>query len=321
MINRRRICALATIICLCALAVLADNWSQFRGAGSRGISAETNLPVKWSATENVKWKTKLPGPGHSSPVVWGNRIFLTAYRKAGSGELLVLCLDKTTGKILWERKAPAKEIEKVHDTNSPASPTPATDGKYVYAWFGSFGLLCYDFDGNKIWEKPIGPYPIEWGSASSPVVYKDLVLLNCDTDAEDFLLAVDKNTGKTVWQTSRSNVERAWPTPVIWNVEGQDQIVVSGSAPLPAPPRPHGQGIQIALLEPEVVNCRVLPARTILLANPTSPAERKMRERKIRSLRFVFVFSFPTFSFPQSLARSSPTVSRTRARRAQIPIF
>ncbi len=228
-INRKRLFALATIICLCALAVLADNWSQFRGAGSRGISAETNLPVKWSATENVKWKTKLPGPGHSSPVVWGNRIFLTAYRKAGGGELLVLCVDKATGKILWERKAPAKTIEKVHDTNSPASPTPATDGKYVYAWFGSFGLLCFDFDGNKIWEKPVGPYPIEWGSASSPVVYKDMVLLNCDTDAEDFLLAVDKNSGKTIWQTSRSNIERAWPTPVIWNVEGQDQIVVSGT--------------------------------------------------------------------------------------------
>src|SRR5574341_629132 len=223
-INRKRLFALAAIICLCALAALADNWSQFRGAGSRGISAETNLPVKWSATENVKWKTKLPGPGHSSPVVWGNRVFLTAHRKAASGELLVLCLDKTTGKILWERKAPAKAIEKVHDTNSPASPTPATDGKYVYAWFGSFGLLCFDFDGNKIWEKPVGPYPIEWGSASSPVVYKDLVLLNCDTDSEDFLLAVDKNTGKTIWQTSRSNIERAWPTPVIWNVEGQDQI-------------------------------------------------------------------------------------------------
>jgi outer membrane protein assembly factor BamB len=228
-IKRNSVCALVCIICFCALAVLADNWPQFRGTGSRGVSSEKNLPVKWSATENVKWKTKLPGPGHSSPVIWGDRIFLTAYRKAEKGELLVLCLDKKTGRILWERKAPATGIEKVHATNSPASPTPVTDGKYVYVWFGSYGLLCFDFAGNKIWEQPIGPHPIEWGSGSSPILYKDMVLLNCETDAEDFLLAVDKNTGKTIWRTAQPNTERAWPTPVVWNVAGRDQVVISGS--------------------------------------------------------------------------------------------
>jgi outer membrane protein assembly factor BamB len=223
---------IAWTLLFCATAVVtapADNWPQFRGPRSQGISTETGLPVQWSATNNVRWKTALPGPGHSSPIIWGNRVFLTAFRKQGQGQLLALCLEKASGKILWEREVQTGRIEPVHATNSPASPTPATDGQYLYVYFGSRGLICFDFNGKKMWEKPIGPYPIEWGSASSPIVYGDLVLLNCDTDAEDFLLAVDKRTGKTVWQTSRSNVERAWPTPLVWQVDGQDQIVINGS--------------------------------------------------------------------------------------------
>lgn len=227
-ISRSKIHPVIAVTLFCAGVALGDNWPQFRGPRSQGVSAETGLPTQWSANDAL-WKTALPGPGHSSPVIWGNRIFLTAFRKQGKGQLLALCLDKTTGKILWEREVTAERIEAVHATNSPASPTPATDGRYVYVYFGSYGLVCFDFDGNKIWEKPVGPYPIEWGSASSPIVYGNLVLLNCDTDAEDFLLAVDKNTGKTVWQTSRSNIDRAWPTPVVWNVDGKDQVVVSGS--------------------------------------------------------------------------------------------
>ena len=229
-VNKKiRLLVCAVIICaITAFTTFADNWPQFRGPRSQGVSTERGLPVTWSATNNVRWRSELPGAGHSSPIIWGNRIFLTAFRKQGQGQLLVLCLDKVSGKILWEREVQAAQIEAVHATNSPASPTPATDGQHVYVYFASRGLVCFDFDGKKIWEKPIGPYPIEWGSGSSPIVYRDLVLLNSDTDAEDFLLAVDKRTGKTVWQTSRSNIERAWPTPIIWNVDGQDQIVVSG---------------------------------------------------------------------------------------------
>jgi outer membrane protein assembly factor BamB len=221
-----------------AAAALADNWPQFRGPRSQGLSLETGLPVKWSASSNVRWKTPLPGPGHSSPIVWGERIFLTAFRPEGSmrrlfgsaqGKLLVLCLEKGSGRVLWEREVAAERIEPVHSTNSPASPTPATDGRYLYVYFGSRGLVCFDFDGKKIWENLLGPFPNEWGSASSPVLYGNMVLLNCDTDAEDFLLAVDKNTGKTLWRTSRSEVNRSWPTPFIWHAEGRDEVVVSGS--------------------------------------------------------------------------------------------
>ncbi|HXG63757.1 MAG TPA: PQQ-binding-like beta-propeller repeat protein [Blastocatellia bacterium] len=228
-ISRSGFHVLAWVTLLCSVTGFADNWPQFRGPRGQGISTETGLPAQWNAAANIVWKTALPGPGHSSPVIWGDRIFLTAFRKQGKGQLLTLCVDKASGRILWEKEVPVERVEAVHATNSPASPTPATDGKHVYVYFGSYGLVCFDFEGKKIWEKPVGPYPIEWGSASSPIVYGNLVLLNCDTDAEDFLLAVDKNTGRTVWQAPRSNIERAWPTPVIWSVGGKDQIVVSGS--------------------------------------------------------------------------------------------
>jgi len=221
-----------------AAAVSADNWPQFRGPRGLGLSAETGLPVKWSATSNVRWKTALPGPGHSSPIVWGDRIFLTAYRGPGRlqrmvtstpGQLLVLALDKASGRVLWEREVAAERIEGHHSSNAPASPTPATDGRYLFVYFGSRGLICFDFEGRKVWEKLLGPFPNEWGSASSPVLSGDTLLLNCDTDGEDFLLALNKNTGQTIWRANRAGATRAWPTPFVWNAGGRDEVVVSGS--------------------------------------------------------------------------------------------
>lgn len=226
-------CALA----LCSASLPGADWPQFRGPQSHGVSPETGLPLEWSATTNVRWKTALPGPGHSSPIVWGNRIFLTAGRADRSltrylfnkSRLSVLCLDKNSGRVMWEREVHVGPLEELHATNAAASPTPVTDGKYVYVYFGSKGLFAFDFDGNKIWEASLGPFPNEWGSASSPVLYNNLLLLNSDTDGEDFLLAVDKNTGKTVWKTSRNGATRSWPTAYVWNAAGRDEIVVSGS--------------------------------------------------------------------------------------------
>lgn len=240
--------ALLLAALLTSAPVQAENWPQFRGPGSRGLSSETGLPVKWGPQSNVVWKTPLPGPGHSSPIVWQDRIFLTVFRPGSGGagtvtrsiagllsmgvsvkgQLVVLCIDRTNGKVLWERAVATESIEDVHPTNSPASPTPVTDGKYVYVYFGSFGLVCFDFDGRKIWEHRLGPFPNEWGSASSPILYNNMVILNCDTDGEDFLLAVDKMTGKTIWRAAR-RVTRSWPVPMMWSTEGRDQIVVSGS--------------------------------------------------------------------------------------------
>ncbi|HEX8354233.1 MAG TPA: PQQ-binding-like beta-propeller repeat protein [Pyrinomonadaceae bacterium] len=212
--------------------VSAENWPQFRGPGGRGASEEGGLPSRWGASAGVRWKTPLPGPGHSSPIVWGDRLFLTAYAAPGGtrqGRLLVLCVDKGTGRILWEREVPVGQVERVGGANSPASPTPATDGRRVYVYFGSYGLVCFDFDGRKVWEKPLGPYPSEWGSASSPVLHGRLLLLNCAADSEGFLLAVDKESGRTVWRTPHAQPTPSFATPFIWKAEGGDQIVVSGS--------------------------------------------------------------------------------------------
>jgi outer membrane protein assembly factor BamB len=247
--SRRSFVALLTLLWMTS-STAADNWPQFRGPDSRGVSAERGIPVQWSPTEQVQWKTRLPGPGHSSPIVWGDRIFLTAFRSTAgilsrmtgtvtglmaaghrpSGQLFVLSLDRATGRVLWQREVGASQIEEIHSTNSPASPTPVTDGTLVYSYFGSRGLVAHDFGGAMVWEKPLGPYANEWGSASSPVLYGDALILNVDTDGDDFLLALDKRTGKTIWQTPRPNAERAWPTPVIWRQPGGDEIVISGSA-------------------------------------------------------------------------------------------
>jgi outer membrane protein assembly factor BamB len=228
----------------------ARDWPQFRGPAGRGVSDETGLQLTWSATSGVAWKAALPGPGHSSPIIWRDRIFLTAFRSSEgalgrmtsmltsklamghrpTGQLLVLCLDRATGRVVWQREVETSAIEEVHHTNSPATPTPVTDGSLVYVYFGSRGLFAYDFDGKLVWEKPLGPFPNEWGSGSSPVLYDDLLLLNIDSDGDDFLLAVDKRSGKTVWQAPRTNAPRAWPTPAVWRKPDGDEIVVSGSA-------------------------------------------------------------------------------------------
>lgn len=224
----------------------AGQWPQWRGPGSDGRTIERGLPTHWDAHTNVQWKARLPGPGHSSPIVWGDRIFLTAFREAGGllsyfwtrGQLVVLALDARTGNIVWERPVHADRMEKIHSRNAPASPTPTTDGRFVYVHFGSAGLAAFDFDGRQVWEKPLGPYSNEWGSGSSPILYGTLLILNVDSDGEDFLLAVDKMTGKTVWRTSRSDVARGWSTPYVWRAadhadasgadRGRDEIVVAG---------------------------------------------------------------------------------------------
>ena len=223
------LCGAALLCALIGSGLRADNWPQFRGPQGQGVARASKLPLKWDARTNVRWKTALPGAGHASPVVWGERIFLTAYDKAAR-RLLLLCLDKTSGKIRWRRAVPAAQVEAVHEANTPASSTPVTDGEHIYVWFNSAGLFCFDFAGKLVWEKRLKMLPIEWGSASSPILHGDLLLLNCDSDAEDFLLAVDKYTGRTVWQTPRTEVERAWATPFMWN----GQIIVSGAGSLRA---------------------------------------------------------------------------------------
>jgi outer membrane protein assembly factor BamB len=208
----------------------AARWAHWRGPTGQGYSDDTRIPLSWSETENILWKTALPGVGNSSPIVWGDRIFLTA--ASGNGdERHVLCVRASDGKLLWQQVA-SKGVPdgRSHAWNGYASPSCATDGKHVYAFFGTPGLFCYDFDGKLIWKHNFGVFTTEtgWGIAASPVVVDDLVIQNCDNDgakalppgrkpeeaAPAALVALDKNTGKVRWAAPR-NQGRGYSTPIL----------------------------------------------------------------------------------------------------------
>lgn len=234
-------CAIAVAVLACVSGVhtapsqkipndaQSANWSQFRGPNASGVSPERNLPVEFSPSNNLLWKTPIP-PGDSSPCVWGKSVFLTAFTE--QKRLVVLCLDASNGRIRWEREAPAERIENVHPRlGSPASSTPVTDGRQVYVFFGSVGLVCFDFEGRLTWKHNLGPfiYHLGWGAASSPIVYGDSVILNCDHDGDSFLLALHKRTGQVKWRTPRPQSSPSYSTPVLWEVSGRTQLVVAGS--------------------------------------------------------------------------------------------
>lgn len=218
----------ALLFALCSLPVTfasSAEWSQFRGAGGNA-STDESVPTKWSATENIVWKTKLPGRGASSAAIWKDRIFLTAYTGYGVDtdnpgakadlKLHTMCFDRVTGKQLWDRQIPGGEhtqnVSRRVADHGFATGTPATDGEFVYAYFGVNGLVAYDMEGNPKWHKQTGTGTAGFGSASSPVVFGDMVYVNASIESKT-LFAFDKKTGKEVWK--KSPINRAWTTPCI----------------------------------------------------------------------------------------------------------
>jgi outer membrane protein assembly factor BamB len=229
-----------------------DNWPQFRGPGSTGVADDPRLPDTWSETENVIWKTDIPGMGWSSPIIWGKRVFLTSAVSTGEIEkpkkglyfggerkksddehrYVVYALDFDTGKVLWEKEAwkgipPGPR----HLKNSYASETPATDGERVYAYFGNVGLFTYDMDGKLLWSLPSKPVRTRfgWGTAASPVVYKGRLYVVNDNDDESYLVALDAKTGKVIWKVNRPDEKTNWSTPYIWEHDGKVEIVTTGT--------------------------------------------------------------------------------------------
>ncbi len=227
------------------------NWPQFRGAGSLGVAEDPNLPDKWSATENVAWKTEIPGSGWSSPIVWGDHIFLTSVISADSKEApkkglyfggerpapkdehrwMVYAVSFKTGKILWEKEvhrgAPAFSR---HLKNSYASETPVTDGQRVYAYFGNLGVFCFDLKGKLLWQQKwdVRKTRFGWGTAASPIVYKDKLYLLNDNDEQSYLAALDTKTGKQIWRADRE-VGTNWATPYIWESGQRTELIVPGT--------------------------------------------------------------------------------------------
>jgi outer membrane protein assembly factor BamB len=220
-----------------ASVVQAENWPCWRGPRGDGTSAEKDLPTTWSAQENVRWKVKLPGPGNSSPIVWGGRIFLTQSLDKKGTERAVQCFDRADGKLLWHQSIPFKGEEPTHDTNPYCAATPVTDGERVIASHGSAGVVCYDFEGKQLWHRDLGPFIQVWGNAASPILYGDLVILNCGPGERTFLLAMDKKTGKDVWKCEEPGGKSglkgqndwigSWSTPRVLPVEGKDQLIMS----------------------------------------------------------------------------------------------
>jgi len=203
----------------------ADPWPQFRGPNAAGVADEERPPVRFGPETNLQWKVEIP-PGLSSPVVFGESIFLTALE---DDQLLTIAYDAGTGRELWRRIAPAKQIEACHKLSSPAAPTPCTDGERVYAYFGSFGVLAYDFAGNEVWQRPFERLPIQYGTASSPILAGGNVVLQRDGDSANAqLIALDPETGKTVWETARPLAGACYSTPMVWQHDGVEELMVQG---------------------------------------------------------------------------------------------
>ncbi|MBP3961016.1 PQQ-binding-like beta-propeller repeat protein [Gemmata sp. G18] len=215
----------------------AADWTQFRGPTGSGVSAETGLSSKWSAKENVAWKTEMPGPGTSSPVFFGDRIFITCYTgynvpgraKAEQVDLRrhLLALDRKTGRVLMNKEVEAKlpEQDKIRDTHGYASSTPAVDADRVYCFFGKSGVFAFDHAGKQLWQADVGTKLSDWGSAASPVLHGDLVIVNASVESQT-LFAFDKKTGKEKWKVA--GIKESWNTPlVVKTKDGKDELVVA----------------------------------------------------------------------------------------------
>jgi outer membrane protein assembly factor BamB len=220
----------AVAIVLSTVSAFAGNWPAWRGPSGNGVSTETGLPTKWSATENVTWKVALPGEGNSVPIIWDNHIFVTCPIDDGKVRSL-LCFDRKNGKQLWSVKLPFAQKETRHRDNPFCSGSPTTDGKLVYASFGSAGVIACDFTGKIVWQRTLGKLTHVFGNATTPVLYGDLLIIYRGPGESTNLLALNKSTGKTVWDTPQrgknSNLFGSWATPVIMKVDGHDELIQS----------------------------------------------------------------------------------------------
>jgi len=237
--------------CLVTITAQAENWPGWRGPRGDGSSNSTTPPLKWNAEtgEGILWKTEIPGIGHASPIIWEDRAFIVTCDLDAQARQLI-ALDTNQGTILWKQDVIKAKLEKKHALNSFASGTPATDGELVYVTFfqaddkeviapnvgserkifpGKMVVAAYDFQGNQKWLVKPGEFISAHGYSSCPVLYKDLVIVNGDHDGDSYILALNKNTGKTVWKTKRSYGIRSYCTPLIREIDGRMQMVFSGS--------------------------------------------------------------------------------------------
>jgi outer membrane protein assembly factor BamB len=220
------LCASVVGLTVADRALGQNNWATWRGPTANGHSSENGLPVRWTQ-DSIVWKTSLPGSGQSSPTIWGDRIFLTTSLNQGQ-QRVVLCVDRTDGQVQWQQVAWSGEPEPTHDMNGWASASCATDGEYVIGFFGrGGGLHCYTVQGEYVWSRDLGTFDGPWGTAASPLIVRDMVVQNCDSDKGAFLIAVDKRTGAIQWKTPRPDY-RGWSSPILIQTTDREEIVLNG---------------------------------------------------------------------------------------------
>ena len=204
----------------------ADEWTSFRGPTGMGVTIQ-KIPTSWNSS-SILWKNSIPGEGQSSVVEAGNKIFVTASEKSGKKRTL-LCFSKDKGKLLWQKTINFKGEESSHRMNGWCTPTPATEGNRVVAFFGPAGMHCFDLDGRKIWELDLGDFPGSWGAAASPIIRSGIVYQNCDSMGPSRLLAISLETGKTLWDSPRIEKPRGgWSTPIFITHNGISQLILNG---------------------------------------------------------------------------------------------
>ena len=220
----------AMIVVLAGLA-RAEEWPSWRGPRGDGTSTEAGVPIRWSAGENIAWKAPIPGKGHSSPIVWGDRVFVTTCLESEKKRVL-LAVDRRDGKVLWNRVVLAAPLERKNELNSYASSTPATDGRLVYVSFlesPKIQMVAYDMEGKEVWRRSPGDFNAAHGFCSSLTLFKDMVILNGDQDAKAFIVALDKATGEERWRVDRPNRTRSYCPPLVTEAGGRTQMVLAGS--------------------------------------------------------------------------------------------
>ena len=203
-------------------------WPNWRGPSGQGLVEGDGYPDTWSDTENVLWKSAVPGVGHSSPIVWKDRIFLTTSYEDGA-KMSVLSFDRPSGELMWETPIPFTRREHIHQKNSHASATPVTDGELVFASFGQQGLVAVDFDGTLVWHNRVEDLDNYHGSAGSPVLYENTVIIYQDHRGNSFVAAFDKSTGDVVWREDRE-ASTGWGTPIIIDTGERDELIVSSQS-------------------------------------------------------------------------------------------
>lgn len=233
-LNWRTACLCVAVTLAAAVEARAD-WPQWRGPlGTGHATAPVKAPLEWSPEHNIAWKVALPGPGNSTPIVFGDRVLVTCAAEEGRVRSL-LCFDRRTGEELWRREARFAGDEITHATNPACASSPVTDGRRVFVWHGSAGFFAYDLQGNELWQKDLGPFEHVWGYASSPVIVEDLVILSAGPGLRAFVIALDAATGDEVWkfapqESVSSKIDEfrgSWSTPVTALIDGRPQLLLS----------------------------------------------------------------------------------------------